>query len=264
MILCGLEYKHGYRSVTTPYTGIEPTLAASPGDDGWPCPGTGLERHRPGGRSSGLPAVHLGGLVSAPAAARRTRDYHAAVAAARAGSRHFSDVRSPTGPDGAMQPQERFSARPLHLSVLRRPTWECGTDYRSRGPTIARGRLKLGELCPGLCDVQPAQSEPDPRAGGPGPPQKACPPSVAAALRDMPRADRQLVALSERGVLECRTDLDVIIDRPTACADYIGTVSAPSLRWTVRPNCPSGLHPQPVKLVPYGTVSTRLRWACVH
>ena len=76
----------------------------------------------------------------------------------------------------------------LHLPVLRRPPRQRGIDDRPCGPAVARRCLKLGELCTGLCDVQPTESEPDPGAGWPAPPHQACPPPVAARLCARPRA----------------------------------------------------------------------------
>ena len=94
------------------------------------------------------------------------------------------------------------SSGPLHLPILRCAAGQRGTDDRPRVAAIAGRRVELGELRAGLHGVQQAQGRPHAGAGTDALRKQAGPSGVEAAVRGPHDADRKLVEVHQRSLLE--------------------------------------------------------------
>ncbi len=82
------------------------------------------------------------------------------------------------------------------------PTGQRGIDAGPRPAAFAGWCIRLGELRAGVHGLQQAEGRPDARAGTDAPAPQAGPADVEAALRGPRGADRKLVEVRQRSVLE--------------------------------------------------------------
>ena len=137
-----------------------------------------------------------------------------AVPAAGAGGGRADRLRPAAGGPRDLQPPEHLQAGPLHLPILRCPAGQRGTDAGPRGAAFAGWCVELGELRAGLHGLQQAEGRPDAGAGADAAAQAAGPADVEAALRGPQRADRKLVEVHQRSVLERDAARVVVTPRP--------------------------------------------------
>ena len=127
------------------------------------------------------------------------------VAAARAGSDCADRLRPAARGGRHVQPAEHFQARPLRVPVLRPPAGQRGTDDRPRRAAGAGWRVEVGQLRAGLRDVQQAKGRPHAAAGGMRLRKQPVRPTWNPLYAAHDSADRKLVEVRQRGVLERRT-----------------------------------------------------------
>ena len=101
-----------------------------------------------------------------------------------------------------LQPPQRVQAGPLHLPILRCAAGQRGTDDRPRVAAVARWRVEMGELRAGLYGLQQAEGRPHAGAGTDAAAQATRPADVEAAVRRPHDADRKLVEVHQRSLLE--------------------------------------------------------------
>ena len=141
------------------------------------------------------------------------------VPAAGAGGGRPERLRSAADGPRDLQPPEHFQAGPLHLPILRCPTGQRGLDAGPRPAAFAGRCVRLGELRAGLHGLQQAEGRSDAGAGADAPAPQAGPADVEAALCGSRGADRELVEVCQRSVLERDAARVVVTPKPpVACA----------------------------------------------
>ena len=97
-----------------------------------------------------------------------------------------------------------FKRDHIHVPVLRRPARPRGADHRPRAAAVAGRNVDLGELRVVVRGLQQKEGRPNAGEGGHAAAQAAGAAGLEAALRRSSRADRELVEVRQRGVLERR------------------------------------------------------------
>ncbi len=101
-----------------------------------------------------------------------------------------------------LQPPQRIQAGSLVLPILRLPARQRGIDDRPRRSAVAGWHVDLGKLCVGVHRLQQAQGRSHAAPGRHAAPQGAGAADLEADLRPRQRADRKLVEVYQRDVLE--------------------------------------------------------------
>ncbi len=126
-----------------------------------------------------------------------------AVAAARAGGDRARPIRPAADRRRELQPPQRIQAGPLDLPVLRLCSRAATTDDRPRDAAVARWHFDLGELRAGVHACNKRKADRTPQQAGMRLRKEPVRPTWKPMYARDTRADRKLVEVCQRDVLEC-------------------------------------------------------------